>query len=167
MQPTKVQSALIPMQAAVASYWNKTVLAGVGASAGVGFGKGLGLYGSVSAQIAVSPSGAAGYVLTFAAPAAVTGGGTYAWLTPSTKGAGFLTGSQFGFSNATDPSQLDGPGVDASASLAAGLGIGADASVSIANSLLYQLNVTLGFGAGGRGSAGAITNTTVIPFCKD
>jgi RHS repeat-associated protein len=167
IHPTDVQRALIPIQAAAASYWNKTLLAGLGASAGAGFGKGLGLYGSVSAQIAVSPSGAAGYVLTFAAPAAVSGVGTYGWLTASTKGAGFLAGSQFGISNATNPSQLAGPGVDASASLAAGLGIGGDASVSIGNSALYQLNVTLGFGAGGRGSAGALTNTTVIPFCKE
>jgi hypothetical protein len=134
--------------------------AGIEASAGAGLG-------SVSAQIAVSPSGAAGYVLTFAAPAAVTGDGTYAWLTPSTKGAGFLADSQFGVSSATDPSQLAGPGVDASASLAAGLGVGADSSLSIGNSFLYQFNITLGFGAGGRGSAGAMTNTTVIPFCKD
>jgi hypothetical protein len=46
-------------------------------------------------------------------------------------------------------------------------GIGADASFSVGDSLLYQVNVTLGFGLGGRGSAGAATNTTVIPFCKE
>jgi hypothetical protein len=53
------------------------------------------------------------------------------WLTPSTKGAGIVGGSQFSFSNAKDPSQLAGPGVNASGSLAAGLGIGGDASLSI------------------------------------
>jgi hypothetical protein len=116
-------------------------------------------------QIAVSPNGNAAYIITWAAPASVTGAGTYMWLTPSTKGAGTLGGSQFGFSNATDPSQLAGPGADASGSLAAGVGIGVDSSVSMGGN--YTFNVTLGFGAGGRGSAGAKTSTTVVPICHN
>jgi hypothetical protein len=120
---------VIPVAAAAAQFWNKTVLWGVGGSAGAGLGKGFGFYGTGSVQIAVSPSGSAAYVITYAAP-----GATYAWLTPSTKGTGILGGSQFGFSNATDPSQLAGPGVDASGSLAAGLGIGVDSSLSIGGS---------------------------------
>lgn len=43
-----------------------------------------------SVQIAVSPNGNAAYVMTFAAPAAITAAGTYAWVTPSTKGIGYL-----------------------------------------------------------------------------
>jgi hypothetical protein len=125
------------------------------------------MYGAASVQIAVSPNGNAAYVITFGAPATVTGTGTYMWLTQSTKGAGIVGGSQFGFSNATDPSQLAGPGVDASGSLAAGLGIGVDSSVSIGGNFPYTFNVTLGFGAGGRGSAGAATNTTVVPICHN
>jgi len=83
---------------------------------------------------------------------------------PSTKGFGALGGSQFGFSNATDPSQLAGNAVDASASVAAGIGIGGDVSTS---GDIHQANVTLGFGLAGRGSAGAVTNTIVIPFCHE
>jgi hypothetical protein len=165
MEPTKVQRAVIPIQAVIARFWNKTLLAGLGASGGVGFGKAVGIYGSASAQIAVSPNGNAAYVLTFAAPKAVTAVGTYPYVTLSgPKGIGFLAGSQLGFSNATDPSQLEGRGVDASASLAAGLGIGGD--VSLGSDGIYQANVTIGGGAGGRGGAGAITNTTVVPICR-
>jgi RHS repeat-associated protein len=166
-QPTGVQRALIPIQHTVAGFWNKTVLAGVGASGGVGFGKGWGMYGAGSAQIAVSPSGSTAYVVTFAAPAATTGTGSYLWITPSTKGAGSLAGSQFGYSNAKDPSELAGHGVDASGSLGAGLGIGIDSSISIGGNYPYTTNVTLGFGAGGRGSAGAMTYTTVTPICHN
>ncbi|HXJ42782.1 MAG TPA: RHS repeat-associated core domain-containing protein, partial [Bryobacteraceae bacterium] len=167
-QPTKVQGAVIPVQAATARFLNMTVLTGLGISGGAGFGKGLGLYGSGSVQIAVSPSGAAAYVITHALPAAITGAGsTYVWLTPSTKGAGFLGGSQFGLSNASDPSQLEGPGIDASASLAAGIGIGADASLSIGGGFPYQVNFTLGGGLGGRAGAGAATNTIVVPICHN
>jgi YD repeat-containing protein len=165
--PSKVQSAVIPVAAIAAKFWNKTVLWGVGGSGGIGFGKGIGIYGTASVQIAVSPNGNAAYVITFASPAIVSGTGTYMWVTPSTKGAGILGGSQFGFSNATDSSQLAGSGVDASGSLAAGLGIGVDSSVSIGGNLPYTFNVTLGFGAGGRGSAGAATNTTVVPICHN
>jgi hypothetical protein len=125
------------------------------------------MYGSVSAQIAVSPSGARGYLLTFAAPAVVTGVGTYPYITPATKGAGFLGGSQFGFSNAKDPSELSGPGINASGSMADGLGIGIDGSVSIGETFPYTINVTLGFGAGGRGGAGAMTHTVYIPICRN
>jgi hypothetical protein len=163
--PSKVQSAVIPVAATTAKFFNKTVLWGLGGSGGVGFGKGFGMYGSASVQIAVSPNGNAAYIITWAAPASVTGAGTYMWLTPSTKGAGTLGGSQFGFSNATDPSQLAGPGADASGSLAAGVGIGVDSSVSMGGN--YTFNVTLGFGAGGRGSAGAKTSTTVVPICHN
>jgi len=167
MMPSKVQSAVIPVAATAAKFWKKTVLWGLGGSGGAGFGKGFGMYGSVSVQIAVSPNGNAAYVITFAAPASVTGAGTYMWLTPSTKGGGIVGGAQFGFSNATDPSQLKGPGIDASGSLAAGLGIGADLSVSLGGNFPSTFNVTLGFGAGGHGSAGAKTNTVVLPICHN
>jgi RHS repeat-associated protein len=162
IQPTRIQRFGIAIQAAAAKFWNKTLLAGLGGSAGVGFGKGIGIYGSAAVQIAVSPSGSAAYVITFAVPATGTSQGTYAWLTPSTKGFGALGGAQFGFSNVTDPSQLSGKGVDISGSLAAFLGIGGDISFG---SSTYEVNVTLGFGAGGRGGAGAVTNTLVIPIC--
>ncbi len=128
--PTTIQTAAISIAQTVASNRGKTVLFGLGTSGGIGLGKGMGMYGSASVQIAVSPSGSAAYVMTYAAPAVFTGAsGTYAWLTPSTKGAGFLAGAQFGFSNVTDPSQLSGPGVDASFSMADGIGIGVDVLV--------------------------------------
>jgi hypothetical protein len=71
------------------------------------------------------------------------------WVTPSTKGLGVLGGSQFGVSNVSDPSQLAGPSIDVSASAAAGIGIGGDLAVGDGS---WQFNITLGFGAGGRGS---------------
>jgi RHS repeat-associated protein len=164
IQPTTVQKIGIAVQGTAAKFWGKTLLAGLGTSGGAGFGKGVGMYGSVSAQIAVSPNGNAAYVISWSAPAAVTGTGTYLWLTPSTKGAGILGGSQFGFSNATNPSDLASPAIDASFSGAAGLGIGADGST---DGTTWAVNVTLGFGLGGRGSAGAATHTTVIPICHN
>ena len=102
----------------------------------------------------MSPSGSAAYVITYAVPASVTGTGTYAWLTPSTKGSGVVGGSQFGISNATDPSQLSRPGVSGSGSLALFFGIGVDSSVSIGGKFPSQFNVTLGFGMSGRRAAG-------------
>jgi hypothetical protein len=87
------------------------------------------------------------------------------WLTASTKGAGALIGSQFGLSNAADPSQLEGWAFDASATVADGVGFGGDISLSPTG--VYQATLTAGFGAGGRGSAGAATNTNVIPICKN
>jgi hypothetical protein len=122
----------------------------------------MGLYGSVSVQIGVSPNGNAAYVITAAAPASITGAGSYAWVTPSTKGFGLLGGSQFGISNVSDVSQLAGPSLDASTSVAAGIGLGGDLSVGDGS---WQFNITLGFGLGGRGSAGARTNTSVFPIC--
>ena len=160
--PSGVQRKLLPIQAASAKFWGVTLLAGVGVSGGAGLGKGIGIYGSASVQIAVSPNGNAAYAITFAAPAHITGTGTYAFVTPTTKGFGFLGGAQFGVSNVSDPSQLAGPGFDASGSLAAGIGIGGDASSGDGT---WQLNVTLGFGLGGRGSAGANTYTAVVPIC--
>ena len=160
--PSAVQRNLLPIQANIAKFWGKTILAGLGASGGAGFGKGIGIYGSTSAQIAVSPNGNAAYALTFSAPASVTGTGTYAWVTPSTKGIGFLGGAQFGVANVFDPLQLKGPSYDASTSAAAGIGIGFDLSAGDSS---WQFNITLGFGVGGRGSAGARTYTAVIPIC--
>jgi hypothetical protein len=101
----------IALQGTAAKILHKTLLAGLGGSGGAGLGKGFGFYGTASAQIAISPSGSAAYVVTYGAPAV-----TYPWITPSTKGAGVLRGSLFGFSNATDPSQLSGAGLDASGS---------------------------------------------------
>jgi len=74
--PTKVQSAAISVVATAAKFWNKTLSWGLGGSGGGGFGKGFGFYGSGSARIAVSPNGNAAYVLSFSAPAALTGTGT-------------------------------------------------------------------------------------------
>ena len=166
VSPSKVQSFVIPHVALpAAQHWNKTVVWGLGGSGGAGFGKGIGAVGSLSAQIAVSPNGNAAYLITSSAPAAVAGPlGTYPAVTPSTKGLSILGGPQFGFSNATDPSQLGGTSIDASGSIAAGIGIGGDASLGAGGT--YQATVTLGFGAGGRGSAGALTNTTVVPICR-
>ena len=161
---TRVQKAAISVAATAAKFYGKTVLWGLGGSGGAGFGKGIGTYGSASLQIAVSPNGNAAYVLSLSLPAAITGAGTYPYfLTPSTKGAGVLGGAQFGYSNASDPSELSGRAVDASGSLAAGIGIGGDLSVSGST---YQANVTLGFGLGGRSGAGAITNTFTSPICR-
>jgi hypothetical protein len=163
VNPTALQKAGIAIQAAAAKFWGKTILAGLGGSGGAGFGKGMGMYGSLSVQIAVSPNGNAAYVISGSAPAAVTGTGTYMWITPSTDGAGVLGGPQFGFSNATDPSELSGSALDGSASMAAGFGIGGDVST---DGSTYVANLTLGFGVGGRGSAGAATHTIIIPFCR-
>jgi RHS repeat-associated protein len=160
--PSALQRNILPIQAATAKFWGRTLLAGLGASGGAGLGKGIGVYGSASAQIAVSPNGNAAYALTFAAPASVSGAGTYAWVTPSTKGFGFLGGAQFGVSNVSDPSQLAGPSYDASTSAAAGVGMGGDLSAGDGS---WQFNITLGFGIGGRGSAGARTYTAVVPIC--
>jgi RHS repeat-associated protein len=169
VQPTRVQKLAISLASVSAQTLGYTVLWGIGGSAGVGFGKGVGAYGSISAQIAVSPNGNAAYVLSFSAPAIIAGQdtpGVLPYVVPSTKGAGVLGGAQFGLSNATDPSQLAGPSVDASFSSADGVGIGGDFSLSTGAPYPWQGNVTLGFGLGGRGAAGAITNTTVIPICK-
>jgi RHS repeat-associated protein len=129
VHPTKIQSTVIPVVAAASRVLNQTILTELGASAGVGIARKLGIYGALSVQIAVSPSGVAAYVITWAAPAfAATGGGTYMWLTASTKGAGALIGSQFGLSNAADTSQLEGWAFDASATVADGVGFGGDIS---------------------------------------
>jgi hypothetical protein len=169
VNPTAVQRAAISVAGAAARFLKKTVLWGVGGSAGAGAGKGWGIYGSGSMQIAVSPNGNAAYVFSFSAPALVAGQdapGVVPYIVPSTKGFGMLGGSQIGFSNATDPSQLEGQSVDASGSMAEGIGIGGDVSISTSSPFPYQANVTLGFGAGGRGAAGAITNTAVKPICQ-
>jgi len=167
--PTKVQKIAISLATVSAQFLRETVLWGIGGSAGAGVGKGWGIYGNVSAQIAVSPNGNAAYVLSISAPAILAGQdtpGVLPYIVPSTKGFGLLGGSQFGLSNAIDPSQLAGTSVDASGSLAAGLGIGGDFSVSTSAPYPVTGNVTLGFGLGGRGSAGAVTNTAVIPICS-
>jgi hypothetical protein len=75
-----------------------------------------------------------------------------------------VAGSQFGLSNAADPSELSGKASDFSLSGAAGYGFGVDASGNTGSNI-WQLNVTGGIGGGGRGSAGQVTDTTVIPFC--
>ena len=160
MRPTRVQKIGIALQGTAAKTIGKTLLAGLGGSGGAGLGKGFGFYATGSAQIAVSPSGKAAYVITYGAP-----GVTYPWITPASKGSGVLGGPEFGVSNATDPSQLAGLGADGSGSLAAGLGLGGDLSVSIGGSFPWTFNATLGFGGGGRSSAGGLTNTVVIPFC--
>jgi RHS repeat-associated protein len=164
VRPTAIQRFGISATKPLAHLLGKTLLSGLGGSAGAGSGQGIGIYASTSVQIAVSPNGNAAYVLSFSAPSAVTGLGTVVWVTPSTKGYGALGGSDFGFSNATDPSQLAGHSVDLSGTMAVGLGIGADIST---DGSTYQANVTAGWGIGGRGSVGAATNTIVIPFCHE
>ena len=167
--PTSVQKVGIAIQGTAAKAYGKTLLAGLGVSGGAGsakvFGIRFGLYGSASVQIAVSPNGNAAYVISFTAPAGVTGQGTpFPWATPTSGGKGVLFGAEFGASNATDPSQLAGGAVDVSGSFADGIGIGGDLST---NGSISQGNVTLGFGVGGRGGAGAATHTMVIPFCHE
>jgi hypothetical protein len=46
VQPSKVQAAVIPVVATAASFWNKTLMFGLGGSGGTGLGKGFGFYGS-------------------------------------------------------------------------------------------------------------------------
>ena len=161
--PSHAQNTAISILRPAASFWNRSLGVGLGASAGVGFGKGIGIYGGASAQLVVTPAGAAGLQVTFTAPAALTGHGTYGLVTLQSAGAGYLGGAQFSFSNAQNLSQMGGPAVDVSGSMAAGLGIGGD--VAFGEGGVYQATTTIGFGAGGRGGAGAVTNSWVIPSC--
>jgi hypothetical protein len=79
VQPTTFQRIGISLQATAASFWNKTIGLGLGGS--VGGGNIIGVSGSYSRQLVVSPNGQAAFVSTFsnasALPFACCSNGTY------------------------------------------------------------------------------------------
>ena len=92
---------------------------------------------------------------------------TASYFSAGTTGSGALFGLQFSASNARTIGDLAGGGVDAGGVLADGLGFGGDVSLgSSGNRLISQGTFTFGFGAGGKGAAGVLTQTVVTPFCQ-
>ena len=159
VQPTTFQRIGIALQATAASFWNKTIGLGLGGS--VGGGNIIGVSGSYSRQLVVSPNGQAAFVSTFSNASALP---FNALVSP---GAGGYGGFQYSFSNAKTPQDLAGSGINFGAGAGAGLGIGGDLSIGngTQGQIVSQLTVTVGGGAGGYGHGLSPVVTVVTPIC--
>ena len=86
------------------------------------------------------------------------------------KGFGGIVGFQAGVSNANTVTDLSGKSVSGSVSYGSGLAVGLDGSISLtpnsAGHTLGSVNLTVGYGGGGKAVGGTIMNTIVLPFCK-
>jgi RHS repeat-associated protein len=151
-QPNFLNRLEIPVLAKIAAMFDMTVGIGLSGSAGAGYV--MGVAGAGSGYLVVSPNGDAAFVFSL---------GSTPGMGP-VSGPGVLGGPSILQSNATSPQQLGGPSVSVGASFAAGLGGGADMSVGQGGTI--TTTATVGFGAGGKGSAGVLSNSTVIPVCK-
>ena len=163
--PNFLQKIEIKLLTKLADKLGKTVGIGLGGSVGAGLGgpgKLVGMYGSGSAQLMVSPGGTANLAYSY--------GGTLLTGNPLTivYGAGGLFGLQASVSNSPP---ANGYSLDASGGGGYRYGGGLDASVSLDDNTLtnpsWTLTGTGGLAFGGYGGAGAIVKTVVVPICKN
>jgi RHS repeat-associated protein len=136
-----------------------TIGYGTGGSLGAGR-KPIAVNYSISMQFVAAPDGTIGKQFSYTPNSA-------SYFSAGTTGYGGVFGLQFSASNARTISDLHGGSVDAEGMIADGLGIGSDVSVgSSGGRVITQGTVTFGFGLGGKGAAGVLTQTTITPFCQ-
>jgi RHS repeat-associated protein len=144
---------------AAANLTNRTIGFGLGGSVGAGTGT-FGFNASISAQIVASPDGTSGLAVSYISPTVQGMFGV------ASGGLGGLAGAQISASTVGTVADLGGDGLNAGVFLADGAGVGFDTTFGVANGeLTQQINLTLGFGAGGAGHGAARTTTNVTPFC--
>jgi len=136
-----------------------TIGYGTGGSLGAGR-KPIAVNYSISMQFVAAPDGTIGKQFSYTPNWA-------SYFSAGTTGYGGVFGLQFSASNARTIGDLHGGSVDAGGMIADGLGIGSDVSVgSSGGRVITQGIVTFGFGLGGKGAAGVLTQTTITPFCQ-
>jgi hypothetical protein len=136
----------------------RTIGYGTGGSIGAGRKPVAAKFG-VSMQFVAAPDGSVGKQFTYTP-------NTNSYFSAGTTGYGGLYGLQFSGSNASTIKDLEGGGVDFGGTIADGLGGGADVSFGSSDGrVIVQGNLTLGFGFGGKGAAGVLTQTVITPLC--
>jgi RHS repeat-associated protein len=161
LKRTPIQKIGIPLQANAAAFWNLTIGLGIGGSASAG--NYVGVSYSYSNQLVVSPNGQAALVTTVTDPSFMP---FNAAVTP---GAGGYAGFQYSFSNAQMPDDIGGSFLNGGIGGGAGLGLGVDGGIGSGTQgqPVWQVTVTAGFGAGGKGSALTPTLSFVTPICSE
>jgi RHS repeat-associated protein len=152
--PNLLNKLEIPLLAKAAGGLHETV--GIGLSGSAGAGNGIGYAGGLSGYLAVGPNGDAAFVFTVGSvpvfgPVKAVGG----W--------GGLFGPSVLISTAGNPQQLGGLGMSGGTTWGALFGGGAEVSIG---SGAASFSLSAGFSGGGQGHAGVITNTRVIPVCR-
>ncbi len=158
VDPTVMQRPIRSALSFLSKRLGRTVGYGTGGSIGAGR-KPIAINFGVSMQFVASPDGTVGKQFSYTP-------NTTSYFSAGTTGWGALFGLQFSASNARTIGDLAGGGVDFSAMAADGVGVGTD--VSIGNNgdrVITQGTLTVGFGTGGKGAAGVLTQTMITPFC--
>ena len=157
--PSFAQRAIVNGLSFLSKRTGRTLGYGTGGSIGAGR-KPIAVNYAVSMQFVAAPDGTVGKQLSYTPNSA-------SYFSAGTTGYGGLFGLQFSGSNAKTIGDLEGGGVDFGGMVADGLGIGGD--VAFGNSdgrVIYQGTLTLGFGFGGKGAAGVLTQTSITPICQ-
>ena len=143
----------------IARRTGRTVGYGTGGSIGAGR-RPVAVNYSLSMRFVAAPDGTVGKATTYTPNDA-------SYISGGTTGFGGLFGLQLSGSNAGTIGDLSGNGVDFGRQYAYDLGAGVDVNFgSNGSRVIWQTTLTLGFGAGGKGSAGVLTQTMVTPFCQ-
>jgi RHS repeat-associated protein len=170
--PNFVQKGMIKALKGIANAAGKTVGFGAGGSYGAGIAfpwknfKGpVGVYGTVSAQLMVSPDGSAYLSYSWAGTGLSSSNGRTQWLFPVV-GVGGVGGIQGSVANGPPGNgssfDFNGGGADPwGGSLDLNVGVNPNGSVN------WQATGTAGAGGGGFGGGGAVVDTTVVPLCHD
>ena len=159
VSPSLAQRAIVNGLSFFSQLTGLTFGYGTGGSIGAGR-KPVAVNYAISMQFVAPPDGTFGKQLSYTPNSA-------SYFSAGTTGYGGLLGLQFSVSNAHTINDLVGGGVDAGGMIARGLGFGGDVSVgSSGGRVIYQGNGTFGFGFGGKGSAGVLTQTVITLFCQ-